>query len=821
MLTDVGGQPGREPHRAHRPVTLTDLVDASSLRALVGLLHHGSGMSIVIADPTGRVLAEAGTHGELGRAEGGAARGTISVEGHDLARVHVEGGGAGRAKDVAEQLGALLTGVARTSLSRERRLLALELRLAARDGPDRQASYEQIREARLALLEYATDHTTDELLVKTLDEVGAITGSPIGFFHSLLADQKTISLQAWSTRTIQEFCQAEGKGRHYDLAAAGVWADCVRLRRPVMHNDYAAVPDKRGLPEGHAHVERELVVPIFRGQKIVAILGVGNKATDYTETDISTVSTLADLAWDITERKRNEELVVAQVQFLETLFDTIPSPVFHADAKGTFRVANRAFAELVGKSADQIVGKTVAQVMPAEVADVIARRNRELFAHPGKQTFELELTAASGERHAVIFDQATLRASDGAVVGIIGVLSDVTDRKAAEAHRVQLEQKLLQSQKLEAVGRLAGGVAHDFNNMLGVILGYAELLLEQLDPAEPMHADISEIRRAAERSAELTRQLLAFARKQPMSPRVIDLNTQIAQSMKMVRRLLREDVELSFTAGANLWPVRLDPAQLDQVLANLSVNARDAIEHEGKISIETKNVTVDAATAARTQDARPGDFVVLEVRDTGVGIAPEAIDRLFEPFYTTKVDRPGSGLGLPMVYGILRQNDGWISVTSALGAGSTFQLYLPRADSRADVAQAARAQAGKETVLVVEDEPQILEITRTILARRGYTVLAAGSPSKALDLCRTHAGTIDLLLTDVVMPAMNGRELALEIERLCPGIAIIFMSGYTAEVIAHRGVVSEGLRFVQKPFSPEELTRKVREALDARRQARA
>ncbi len=394
----------------------------------------------------------------------------------------------------------------------------------------------------------------------------------------------------------------------------------------------------------------------------------------------------------------------------------------------------------------------------------------------------------------------------------------ISDRKRAEEERKKLEDQLRVAQKMEAIGSLAGGVAHDFNNMLGVILGHADLALMTLGPDQPLSGALREIRSAAERSANLTRQLLAFARKQTVAPRVLDLNEAMEGMLKMLRRLIGEDVELSWLPGAGLWPVRVDPSQIDQVMANLCVNARDAIDGVGRIGIETGNAVLDAGYCAAHRGAVPGEYVRITVSDSGCGMDGNVKEHLFEPFFTTKEKSKGTGLGLATVYGIVKQNNGYISIDSEPGRGSTFSIYLPRHVGKVEPVPAQDpaepALRGRETILLVEDEPANLKLTREMLERQGYTALPAGTPGEADRIAAEHAGEIHLLVTDVVLPGMNGRELARKLQSLHPHLKCLFISGYTADIIVHQGVLDEGIHFLAKPFTAAVLARKVREVLD-------
>ena len=356
-----------------------------------------------------------------------------------------------------------------------------------------------------------------------------------------------------------------------------------------------------------------------------------------------------------------------------------------------------------------------------------------------------------------------------------------------------------------------------FNNMLSVIIGHAGLAMEDVDPSQPIYERLEEIKKAGERSAELTRQLLAFARKQTVSPKVLDLNQTVGSMSNMLQRLIGEDIDLLWLPGENVWPVKVDPSQIDQILANLCVNARDAIADVGKVTIETGNVAFDEAYCGEHPGFNPGEYVLLAVSDDGCGMDAETLENIFEPFFTTKGPGKGTGLGLAMVYGVVKQNDGFVNVYSEPDQGTTFKTYLPRYRAKTDLlpkdVKSVPTELGHETILLVEDEIAILRLTTQMLERLGYKVVAAKTPGEAIHLAQEHTGKIQLLVTDVVMPEMNGRDLAKNILSIYPNLKRLFMSGYTANVIAHHGVLDEGVNFIQKPFSREQLGAKVREIL--------
>lgn len=419
--------------------------------------------------------------------------------------------------------------------------------------------------------------------------------------------------------------------------------------------------------------------------------------------------------------------------------------------------------------------------------------------------------------------KAVGRDKSGQALRMVGTHIDITERKQAEEEREKLKAQLQQSQKLESVARLAGGIAHDFNNMLTVIQGHADLAMMNMTPEDPNLHRFRAIQDTVQRSADLTRQLLAFARKQPIAPKVLDLNATIEKMLTMLRRLIGEDVNLTWSPGKVLWPVKIDPSQIDQILANLCINARDAITGVGHIIVETGNSILDEQYCASHEGFAPGDYVRISINDNGCGMDKQTIAKIFEPFFTTKGLGKGTGLGLATVYGAVKQNNGFINVYSEPGQGTAFTIYLPRhvgADTPGwtiDLTGLGRsAVGGHETILLVEDETTILEMTKTILQQLGYTVLAASVPSEAIRLVKAHGKKVDLLLTDVIMPEMNGRDLADRLRMNQPWVKRLFMSGYTADIIAHQGVLDEGVHFIQKPFSHTALAVKVREVLDSR-----
>jgi PAS domain S-box-containing protein len=514
---------------------------------------------------------------------------------------------------------------------------------------------------------------------------------------------------------------------------------------------------------------------------------------------------------DVTERRKAEAALRESEERYRTLVEGVRDIIFALSPEGTIASLNPAFETITGLRREEWVGQPFERLVHPEDLPLALELLGRVVRGELRPASQFRVRTAKGDYRVGEFS-ATPQLHESRLVGILGIGRDVTER-------VQLEQQLRQAQKMEAVGRLAGGIAHDFNNILTAITGYADLLLEDLGATDPRRQDADEIHKAADRAAGLTRQLLAFSRQQVLQPTVLEVNKLVSDLEKMLRRLLGEDVELGTRLAPTTGRVKADPGQLEQVIMNLAVNARDAMPNGGKLTLETGNVDLDEAYAADHYPGRAGPFVLLAVSDTGIGMSEETQAHMFEPFFTTKEKGKGTGLGLATVYGIIKQSGGFIWVYSEVGHGTTFKLYLPRVEELAERASQpalapARAARGTETVLVVEDEAPVRSVARQVLERHGYTVLEAPSAEGALDIVARYSGAIHLLLTDVVMPGLNGRELANRLATLRPDARVIFMSGYTDDAVTRHGVLEPGSAYVQKPFTPDAIARKVREVLD-------
>ncbi|WP_447986657.1 PAS domain S-box protein [Nitrospira sp. Nam74] len=516
------------------------------------------------------------------------------------------------------------------------------------------------------------------------------------------------------------------------------------------------------------------------------------------------------LVRDVTDRKRAEQAIRASEERFQVFMNNSPTVAFMKDEDGRYLYVNQLFARCFAVSAAECIGKRDDDMWPADVAKRLRENDKAVLA--GEQVVELEevVPTPDGKPHYWLVFKFPFRDSSGHKI-LAGMAIDTTDRK-------RLEVQLRQAQKMEAIGQLAGGVAHDFNNLLTVISGYSELLQHHLRDDEPLRKQVEQIKIAGDRASALTRQLLAFSRQQVLRPIVLDLNVVVTNLMQMLPRLIGEHIALKTSLAPQPTFVKTDPGQLEQVLLNLAINARDAMPDGGTLTIETSNVALDEAACRRLGTISPGMYVQLTVRDTGCGIDAATQPRIFDPFFTTKELGKGTGLGLATVYGIVTQSQGAISVNSAPNHGASFAVYFPKSEVEheppKDGTTSMEPQPGWETVLVVEDQHSVRGFVRNLLALNGYRVLEAADGSEALRICGQHADDIQLVVTDLVMPGMSGRELAERIAKVKPKVKVLYISGYTDDSVVHAGVAQAGMAFLQKPFSPKAFTHKVREVLD-------
>ena len=582
------------------------------------------------------------------------------------------------------------------------------------------------------------------------------------------------------------------------LAIGGVAVLAGRLTRPLVQLTDAAERIAGGDYRGRVESARK--DEVGRLTRAFGVMG-------------STIATSQQqLEADLDERRRMEAALLESERAYRSTFDEAPVGIAHVSLDGAWARVNPRLASMLGYSAADLVARHIAAVQtPDDDEREAATRADLLSGAMDRAVSETRYRHRDGRLVRATVTLSLHRDVNHQPQYFIAIIEDISDRRA-------LEEQLVQSQKMEAIGRLAGGVAHDFNNLLTAILGYSNLVLDELEPSNPARQDVNEMRKAAESAAALTQQLLAFSRKQILQPQVLDLNAAVTRADGLLQRLIGEDIALVSRLDTDLDRITADAGQIEQVILNLAINARDAMPHGGKLTIETMNVELDEAYAAKHPSSVPGPHVMLAVSDTGIGMDQETLVHVFEPFFTTKRRGEGTGLGLSTVYGIVKQSGGSIWVYSEPGRGTTFKVYFPRVVAGAPVERVTALTEGlhgTETVLLAEDQPEVRSVGSAVLRRYGYRVLEAANGEEALAIIRSHQGQIHLLLSDVVMPSMNGPELARRVQAEHPGIRVLFASGYTDDAIVRHGVLDRGVAFLQKPFTPTALLKKIRELLDA------
>jgi len=597
----------------------------------------------------------------------------------------------------------------------------------------------------------------------------------------------------------------------------------------LSQEDFQVILLDLSLPDGHGletvdrvcNVARHIPVLVLTGlyDETLAIRAVQEGAQDYLVKGQMDGNLLRRAIRYATERKRVEEALRESEERYRNILDTIEDGYFEVNIAGNFTFFNNSLQKMLGYSKEEMMGMNNREYMDKEMAKKVYRGFNQIYTtgEPLK-TFDYEIIRKDGIKRIIEGSISLIRNGKGEPIGFRGITRDITERKQAEQEKAALEEQFRQSQKMEAIGSLAGGVAHDFNNLLTIIKGNSQLSLTEMKADDPLRENIEEIDKASDRAATLTRQLLAFGRRQILEMRVLDLNTTLRDLEKMLRRIIGEDVELVTFMAEDLGNIKVDPGQMEQVIMNLAVNARDAMPKGGKLTIETTNVELDEEYARKYISVKPGSYVMLSISDTGMGMAPEVKGRIFEPFFTTKEKGKGTGLGLSTVYGIIKQSGGNIWVYSEPSQGTTFKIYFPRVDEPLNEVGKKGVEEelprGNETILLVEDEEEVRKLAAQVLMKQGYKVLEAPHGNDALLVCKQHEGPIQLVVTDVVMPGMNGCELAENLLSLYPEMKALYMSGYTDNTIAHHGILEPGLHYIQKPFSVEGLAIKVREVLD-------
>jgi PAS domain S-box-containing protein len=592
------------------------------------------------------------------------------------------------------------------------------------------------------------------------------------------------------------------------------------------------VPRVADLPD-EARAEKEdfrfqgiqslICVPMIYGSSLIGFLGFDSVRTEkaWSEDMIALLKIVGEVFVSALERQRVEQALRKNEERFRELYDNAPLGYHEYDTEGRITNVNRTDLEMLGYTAEEMIGQPMWK-FNVEEEDAREQILRKLAGTlPPGRSLERAYRRKNGSTFPVLIEDRLILDEKGRISGIRCTIQDIAERKRAEREMFALQDQLRQAMKMEAIGQLAGGIAHDFNNLLTIISGYSQLSLNQLRKGEPLRENIEEIQKATERAAALTRQLLAFSRRQIMEIRVLDLNTVLRDLEKLLRRIIGEDIKLITVLSEDLGRMKADPGQIEQVILNLAVNARDAMPAGGKFILETSNVELDEAYARSHISVKPGSYIKICVSDTGAGMSTEVRERIFEPFFTTKETGKGTGLGLSTVYGIVNQSGGNIWAYSEVGRGTTFKIYFPRVEEARDAPKQTAAPVeilhGSETILLVEDEEAVRTLARKTLESCGYRILEASNGLEALRVAEGHSEpALHLLLTDVVMPGMGGRDLADQLIRLRPEMKVLYMSGYTDNAIVHHGILNPGIQFLQKPFSPQFLVQKVQETLKSR-----
>ena len=678
--------------------------------------------------------------------------------------------------------------------------------------------------ARMSSSMVGTSDALSDITDTTLKYARLLTGSEHGYV-SVIDKETGANISYTITKMMDKECLISGKDKHFvfplnpDGRYPNLWGHALNTRGAFYANAPESHESSGGLPPGHIPIKNFLSVPALLGDRLVGQVALANSKEGFSDSDLEVVSHLAKLFAIAVGRKETNDTLAESEEKYRTLIGNVLGMVYRGKPDWSTEVISNS-ESISGYTVDEFLSKKVnwlELIHPDDKSRIISE-SLNLAQKPSELVQEYRITAKDGNVRWVS-DSKKSYFKEGVFQEIDGIVADITQQKEAEKDRDALQAQLFQSQKMEAIGTLAGGVAHDFNNILTTIIGNCHLALTSLHEEDPMFEDIQDIKRAGERAADLTRQLLAFSRKQLIKPRVLDINEVLTDMGKMISRLIGEDIEISVIAAPELWLVEADPGQIEQIVMNLVVNAMDAMPEGGKLTVETANVELDEGFFRKHGvTGQIGNFVMLAISDNGIGMDRETQERIFEPFFTSKASDKGTGLGLSTIYGIVKQNEGFIWVYTEPRQGSTFKVYLPKTkgsmDPESEDQYFSNELGGSETVLIVEDDDSVRKLARTSLKRNGYRILEAENGENALRVSEAHDGSIDLILTDVVMPKMSGKDLAELVEKIHPRVKVIFMSGYTNDAIVNHGILTRGVEFIEKPFTPKNLASKVRAVLD-------
>ncbi|MFH1935427.1 MAG: PAS domain S-box protein [Pseudomonadota bacterium] len=690
------------------------------------------------------------------------------------------------------------------------------------DVTDRKKGEAQIIRQSKVFRETLTSESEKDVAETCLAVAEELTGSEFGFIGELnpggLFDTIAISNPGWDTCKMP---YSDAVVMTKDMEIRGIWGSVIEKERSLIVNNPASHPDRVGTPEGHPPIISFLGVPLKKSGKTIGMIGLANKESGYDLDDQQSIEILSIAFVEALNRKQAEEKLKESEERYRVLVEGSTDAILMMDRERNIVHCNKAFLDLFGYGKGEVEGKSIRIIHKSDKSfHSFGAAAYPIDEKVGYFRTEWEFMRKDGTIFPVETVTTQMRSLDGAIKSYIAVIRDITERK-------RMETQLQHTQKMEAVGTLAGGMAHEFNNLMTAVLSYSSFLLTDLGEDDPMRKDVEEIKSAGKRASSLVKHLLAFSRKQVLQPKPLDINSVLTDKEEMLGHLIGEDVELEMVLEQDLDKVKADQSQVEQVILNLTINARDAMPLGGKLTIETANVEIDEFyVSTHGDELKPGPYVMLAMSDTGMGMDKETQSQIFEPFFTTKDMGEGTGLGLSAVYGIVKQSGGDIRVYSEPEKGTIFKIYLPRMEQDVEAVQAGDSMTGQlggsETVLLVEDNDLVRKVSRRVLEQYGYRVLEAEDAHKALMISEQHQGLIELMVTDVVMPEMSGKELAERLKVLRPEMKVLYMSGYTDNAVVRRGVISKDVDFLEKPFTPDVLAEKVRQVLDEteRRQSR-
>ena len=674
------------------------------------------------------------------------------------------------------------------------------------------ALQQKLRNSLLAL-HRMTDATEKEIYDFVLDAGLVLSGSEFGFIGKMSADEVTEIILSWSKGIMKQCALAEGSG-HFPDAPASLWREMIRQRRPIIVNDYGtSTESKKGYPEGHVPIKRFLGIPVFNSGRIVAVAGGVNKETEYTESDVSSLTALIHEAWSLIERKKSEVSLRESEERFRQIAESTKEWIWEVNGDGLYTYASQVVEEMLGYTPEEVVGKKYFyDSFPTDKKEQMKKEALTVFAE--KSLFVKYVSSHVHKNGGIVFLETSglpIYDSRGDFLGYRGINIDTTERQ-------KLEAQLRHSQKMEAVGTLAGGIAHDFNNILNIIMGYGVMVMDTLSADNPAKEDMNEVLSAADRAADLTKRLLVFSRKQIAEVKSVNVNELIFDLKKLLVRIIRESIELNFDLVDRPLVVKVDAGEIEQVLINLASNARDAMLEGGRLTISTGLEKIDQEFVEAYGYGKPGKYALITVTDTGPGMDAETQKKIFEPFFTTKGIGEGTGLGLAISYGIIKQHNGFIKVYSEPGQGTAFKILLPLSektaaeDKKSDAA--ASVMGGNETVLVAEDDAALMKLTKTVLESFGYSVITAEDGENAITKFMGNRERIDLVMLDMIMPKKSGKEVSEVVKKIDPRMKVLFASGYAMNNITNEELTESGFDFIRKPFRPKDLLIKLREILD-------